>query len=88
MYMYAHNRVLVYMSSFTTGDSGYMCRIMSASSFFVNATIRKHVEGYRDRDHSFVEKFNRSIYVDDLTFGEKTEAKALELYQMPRQCWS
>ena len=61
---------------------------VSASSFLLNTTIRKHVEGYRDGDHSFVEKFNRSIYVDDLTFGEKTEAKALELYEKSRQCLS
>ena len=31
-----------------------------ASPSLLNATIRKHVEGYRDGDHSFVEKFNRS----------------------------
>ena len=61
---------------------------VSASSFLLNAMIRKHVKGYRDGDHSFVEKFNRSIYVDDLTFGEKTEAKALELYEKSRQCLS
>ena len=59
---------------------------VSASPFLLNATIRKHVEGYRDGDYSFVEKFNRSIYVDDLTFGGKTEAKALELYEKSRQC--
>ena len=28
MYMYAHYRVLVHMSSFTTGDSGYMLHCM------------------------------------------------------------
>ena len=28
MYMYAHNRVLVHMSSLTTGDSGYMLHCM------------------------------------------------------------
>ena len=61
---------------------------VSASPFLLNATIRKHVESYRDGDNSFVEKFNRSIYVDDLTFGEKTEAKALELYEKSRQCLS
>ena len=59
---------------------------VSASPFLLNATIRKHVEGYRDGDYSFVEKFNRSIYVDDLTFGGKIEAEALELYEKSRQC--
>ena len=61
---------------------------VSASPFLLNATIRKHVEGYRDRDHSFVEKFNRSIYVDDLIFGGKTEAEAFELYEKSKQCLS
>ena len=61
---------------------------VSASPFLLNATIRKHVEGYRDRDHSFVEKFNRSIYVDDLTFGGKTEAEAFELYEKSKRCLS
>eukprot|EP00731_Ephydatia_muelleri_P007453 Em0003g1701a len=61
---------------------------VSASPFLLNATIRKHVEGYRDRDHSFVEKFNRSIYVDYLTFGGKTEAEAFELYEKSKRCLS
>ena len=26
---------------------------VSASPFLLNATIRKHIEGYRDGDHSF-----------------------------------
>ncbi|KAL5502092.1 hypothetical protein EMCRGX_G008810 [Ephydatia muelleri] len=61
---------------------------VSASPFLLNATIRKHVEGYRDSIHSFVEKFNRSIYVDDLTFGGKTEAEAFELYEKSKRCLS
>ena len=31
MYMYAHNRVLVHMSSLTTGNSGYMLHCMYTS---------------------------------------------------------
>ena len=45
---------------------------VSASPFLLNATIRRHVEKYRDEDPLFVDKFNRSIYVDDLIFGAKT----------------
>ena len=34
---------------------------VSASPFLLNATIRRHVEKYRDDDPLFVDKFNRSI---------------------------
>ena len=59
---------------------------MSASPFLLNATIRRHVEKYRDEDPQFMDKFNRSIYVDDLTFGAKTEDEALELFTKSRLC--
>eukprot|EP00731_Ephydatia_muelleri_P035515 Em0131g2a len=59
---------------------------VSASPFLLNATIRRHVEKYKDEDPQFVDKFNRSIYVDDLTFGAKTEDEALELFTKSRLC--
>ena len=59
---------------------------VSASPFLLNATIRRHVEKYRDEDPLFVDKFNRSIYVDDLIFGAKTEDEALELFTKARLC--
>ena len=59
---------------------------VSASPFLLNATIRRHVEKYRDEDPLFVDKFNLSIYVDDLIFGAKTEDEALELFTKARLC--
>ena len=59
---------------------------VSASPFLLNATIRRHVEKYRGEDPLFVDKFNRSIYVDDLIFGAKTEDEALELFTKARLC--
>ena len=37
------------------------------------------MEGYRNSDPSFVDKFIRSIYVDDLTSGADTEEEAQAL---------
>ena len=58
---------------------------VSTSPFLLNATTRRHVEKYRDEDPLFVYNFNRSIYVDDLIFGAKTE-DALELFTKARLC--
>ena len=37
------------------------------SPFLLNATIDNHMEKFKSIDQPFVEKFCRSIYVDDLT---------------------
>eukprot|EP00731_Ephydatia_muelleri_P005509 Em0002g1685a len=51
-----------------------------SSPFLLNATIRRHVEGYRAGNPLFVDKFIHSIYVDDLTSGSDTEEGAIDLY--------
>ena len=53
---------------------------VSSSPFLLNATIRYHMDGYKDKDPQFVEKFQRSIYVDDITFGGDDE-EVFELYE-------
>eukprot|EP00731_Ephydatia_muelleri_P005954 Em0003g202a len=57
---------------------------VSASPFLLNATIKRHIEGYRSEDSGFVEKFQRSIYVDDVTFGAESAEKAFKLYQQSK----
>ena len=52
-----------------------------SSPFLLNATIKYHMDKYRELDRQFVEKFKRSIYVDDLTFGGNNERNALQLYK-------
>ena len=52
---------------------------VASSPFLLNATLRHHMECYRSSDPTFVDKFIRSIYVDDLTSGAATEEEALEL---------
>ena len=54
---------------------------VSSSPFLLNATIRYHMEGYKNRDPQFIEKFQRSIYVDDLTFGGDNDEEVFGLYK-------
>ncbi|XP_065891704.1 uncharacterized protein [Dysidea avara] len=53
---------------------------VSSSPFLLNATIRHHVEKYKDIEPSFVETFSRSIYVDDVSFGAADDDGAFDLY--------
>lgn len=53
---------------------------VSSSPFLLNATIKYHMDKYRHTDESFVDKFLRSIYVDDVSFGANTVEAGFELY--------
>ena len=53
---------------------------VSSSPFLLNATIKHHIEQYKEADPEFVEKFLRSIYVDDLSSGAPEINTAYELY--------
>ena len=53
---------------------------VSSSPFLLNATIKHHIEQYKEADPEFVEKFLRSIYVDDLSSGAPEVDEAYELY--------
>ena len=58
---------------------------VSSSPFLLNATIRHHVEKYKDSDPAFVETFTRSIYVDDVTFGANDDNGAFDLYKRAKK---
>ena len=53
---------------------------VSSSPFLLNATIRHHTEWYKKTDPTFVAKFLRGIYVDDLTSGASSEDTCYEFY--------
>ena len=40
-----------------------------SSPFILNATLKHHIERYKNEDPEFVDQFLRSIYVDDLSSG-------------------
>lgn len=56
---------------------------VSSSLFLLNATIRHHMEMYRDVDPSFVDKFLSSIYVDDMSLDVES---TYELYLKSKLC--
>ena len=53
---------------------------VSSSPFLLNATMKYHIERYREEDPEFVERFLRSIYVDDLSSGAPESDTGYELY--------
>ena len=53
---------------------------VSSSPFLLNATIKHRMEQYRSVDSGHVEKFLRSIYVNDVTFGGKGVDETYNLY--------
>jgi hypothetical protein len=54
---------------------------VSSSPFLLNATVKHHMEQYRNIDPEFVEKFLESIYVDDLNAGDENDDEAFLLYK-------
>ena len=53
---------------------------VSSSPFLLNATIKHHMQKYREIYPEFVKTFARSIYVDDVTYGASDDDAAFELY--------
>ena len=58
---------------------------VSSSPFLLNATIKHHIDSYKGVDQQFVEKFEQSIYVDDMTFGAGDEESAFQLYRKAKR---
>ena len=52
----------------------------SASPFLLNATIDHHMKKLESADHHFVDKFRRSIYVDEVATGAADVEGAYEFY--------
>ena len=53
---------------------------VSGSPFLLNATIKYHIKRYEEEDPEFVERFLRSIYVDDFTSGGSEDDAVYEQY--------
>lgn len=53
---------------------------VSSSPFLLNATIKHHMETYREVDPGFIKKLLHSIYVDDVTLGAEDVVSGYELY--------
>ena len=57
---------------------------VSASPFLLNATIHHHMEKLKSEQPCFVEKFHRSIYVDDIAVGAEDIDSAYNFYLMAK----
>lgn len=51
-----------------------------SSPFLLNATLKHHIERYKNEDPEFVDQFLHSIYVDDLSSGATDNNAAYEPY--------
>ena len=59
------------------------CRVvfgLNASPFLLNATLRYHIEQFKETDPDFVQKLKDGFYVDDLVSGGKTTQEVKDLY--------
>ncbi|KAL5490750.1 hypothetical protein EMCRGX_G015929, partial [Ephydatia muelleri] len=53
---------------------------VASSPFLLNATLRYHLEMYRSADREIVDKLERALYVDDVTYGADSVEDAFLLY--------
>lgn len=58
---------------------------VSASPFLLNATIDHHLKKMDPSDETFVQKFRRSIYVDDVATSMESVDAAYQFYLQARQ---
>ena len=54
---------------------------LTSSPFILNATIRHHLEKFKDSDSLFVDKFLQDLYVDDSTSGCNTVDEGKAFYE-------
>ena len=54
---------------------------VSSSPFLLNATVKHHVEQYKEEDPNFVETIQNSLYVDDLVSGGENVEETFKLYE-------
>ena len=53
---------------------------VSPSPFLLSGTLEHHVKKYQDVDPEFVQRFLSGLYVDDLSSGDESVDKSLQLY--------
>ena len=60
-----------------------ICRVLfgvTSSPFLLTTTLNEHIEKYENIDPQFVEKFKRSLHVDDLNSGGETIQECYNFY--------
>ena len=64
------------------------CRVafgVFCSPFLLNATLKKHIEGYSTQDGDICSKILNSLYADDINSGAHTVEETIELYKKSKQ---
>ena len=54
---------------------------LTSSPFVLNATIRHHLQKYRENYPEFVSTVEKSLYIDDFASSQKSEEQCFELYR-------
>ena len=58
---------------------------VSCSPFLLNATLKRHIEGYFESHPEVCSRLMSSLYADDVNTGGYTEAEVIELYKISKQ---
>ncbi len=58
---------------------------VSSSPFLLNATIRHHLEWYREVQPRLVEKLSKAAYIDDIVTGADNEEEAHQLFTKSKE---
>ncbi|XP_065060233.1 uncharacterized protein LOC135687567 [Rhopilema esculentum] len=61
---------------------------LTSSPYVLNATVRHHLENYRQSDNEFVQTVEKSLYIDDFAFSLDTEEESFELYRKLKLCFA
>ena len=68
---------------FIVGDIR-LCTVVfgvSCSTFLLNATLKKHIEGYASQHGHICNKIMNSLYADDINTGAQTVEETIEIYK-------
>ena len=57
-------------------------RVVFASPFLLNATLKHHIERFSDEHPELVRRLMLSLYVDDVVCGAETEVEAGNLFRL------
>ena len=63
------------------------CRVVfgvNSSPFLLNATLKHHLQNFKDSDSLFVSQMQDSLYVDDMVFSTNTLEAARDMYEKAR----
>ena len=64
---------------------GRVCFGITCSPFLLNATLKRHIEGFRKEYPDVCDKLMNSLYVDDVNSGGHSIEEVMQLYEKSKQ---